>query len=59
MGRINGLHHLAISTSDIKAQITFFTDVLGCELVALYWMHNAKDTMHAFLRLNDLSSIAF
>ncbi|MEY4372888.1 MAG: hypothetical protein RL219_1657, partial [Actinomycetota bacterium] len=24
----NGVHHLALSTTDIKAQIEFFTDVL-------------------------------
>ena len=35
----NGVHHLAISTKDIKKQIEFFTDVLGGELKALYWMH--------------------
>jgi catechol 2,3-dioxygenase-like lactoylglutathione lyase family enzyme len=33
--RPNGVHHLAVSTADIKPQIEFFTDVLGCELVAL------------------------
>ena len=32
----NGLHHLAIATADIKAQIEFFSDVLGMELVALW-----------------------
>jgi hypothetical protein len=37
--RPNGVHHLAISTADIKTQIEFFSEVLGCELVALYWMH--------------------
>ncbi len=40
--RVQGLHHLAISTADIKSQIDFFTDKLGMELVALYWMHGAK-----------------
>ena len=28
----NGVHHLAISTADIKGQLAFFTDVLGGEL---------------------------
>lgn len=59
MNRIEGLHHLAISTGDIKAQIEFCTDVLGMELVALYWMHGVPNTWHGFLRLNDESSIAF
>ena len=57
--RVQGLHHLAISTADIKTQIDFFTDKLGMELVALYWMHGAKETWHGFLRMNDESSVAF
>jgi catechol 2,3-dioxygenase-like lactoylglutathione lyase family enzyme len=59
MGKVNGVHHLAVCTGDLKAQLEFFTDVLGCELRALYWMHGADQTMHAFLRWNDRSSIAF
>ncbi len=59
MGAVNGVHHLAIATRDMKGQIEFFTQVVGMELVALYWMHGVPDTMHAFLRLNDRCSIAF
>jgi len=59
MNRIEGLHHLAICTGNMKAQIEFCTDVLGMELVALYWMHGVPDTWHGFLRLNDESCIAF
>jgi catechol 2,3-dioxygenase-like lactoylglutathione lyase family enzyme len=55
----NGVHHLAISTCDVKAQIEFFTDVLGGELKALYWMHGVADTFHAFIELNPSCSIAF
>jgi catechol 2,3-dioxygenase-like lactoylglutathione lyase family enzyme len=58
-GLPNGLHHLAVATRDVKAQIEFFTDVIGLELVALYWMHGVADTVHAFLRLSDTASIAF
>lgn len=57
--RINGVHHLAISTADIKAQIEFFSDVLGAELVALFWMHGVPGGWHGFCRLNDFCSIAF
>ena len=32
MTKPNGLHHLAITTADIKTQIAFFSDVLGTEL---------------------------
>src|SRR5207245_2642172 len=59
MGLPNGVHHLAIATRDIKAQIEFFTQVVGMELVALYWMHGVPNTVHAFLRMGDSSSIAF
>lgn len=59
MNKVEGLHHLAICTADMKAQIEFFTDKLGMELVALYWMHGVAKTWHGFLRLNDESAIAF
>lgn len=55
----NGIHHLAISTTDIKAQIEYFNDVLGCELVALYWMHGVEGAWHGFMRLHDQSYLAF
>jgi catechol 2,3-dioxygenase-like lactoylglutathione lyase family enzyme len=59
MPKPNDLHHLAIATGDIKTQIAFFSDVLGMELVALYWMHGAENTIHAFLKLHDTASVAF
>ena len=59
MGLANGVHHLAICTADIKRQIEFFTDVLGAELKALYWMHGVEGAWHGFLRLNDASYVAF
>ncbi len=59
MARPDGVHHLALTTGDIKTQIAFFTDVLGTELVALYWMHGVKGAWHGFVRLNDHCSIAF
>ena len=57
--KISGFHHLAICTGDIKGQIDFFTDKLGMELQSMYWMHGVPDTWHAFLRLNDESSLTF
>jgi len=59
MTKPNGIHHLAVSTGNMKAQIEFFTDVLGMELVALYWMHGVEDAWHGFLKLNDDCSLAF
>lgn len=57
--RVNGIHHLAVSTADIKSQIEFFSDVLGAELVALFWMHGVPGGWHGFCRLNDRCSVAF
>jgi catechol 2,3-dioxygenase-like lactoylglutathione lyase family enzyme len=59
MPKPNDLHHLAIATGDIKTQIEFFSDVLGMELVALYWMHGADRCFHGFLKLHDKASVAF
>lgn len=58
MGLPNGVHHLAICTKDIKTQIEFYTQVVGMELVALYWMHGVKNTFHGFVKMGN-SSIAF
>lgn len=55
----NGINHLAIATRDMKRQIEFFTDVLGGELKALYWMHGVANTFHAFVELSASCYIAF
>jgi len=55
----NGINHLAIATRNIKGQIEFFTDVLGGELKALYWMHGVANTFHAFVELGPTCCIAF
>ncbi|MCZ6893626.1 MAG: VOC family protein [Gammaproteobacteria bacterium] len=59
MSTLNGVHHLAIMTSDVKKQIEFFSDVLGMKLKALYWMHNVDGYFHAFMELNPSCSVAF
>ena len=59
MDNPNGVHHLAISTTKMRDQLEFFTDVLGAELKALYWMHGIEGTFHGFVKLNDFCSIAF
>jgi catechol 2,3-dioxygenase-like lactoylglutathione lyase family enzyme len=56
---LDGVHHLAISTKDMRGQLEFFTDVLGGELKALYWMHGVADTVHGFVKLNDACYVAF
>ena len=59
MAQLNGIHHLALMTADVKSQIEFFSDVLGMKLKALYWMHNVDGYFHAFMELNAHCSIAF
>ena len=51
----NGIHHLAFMAGDIKKHIAFFSDVMGCPLVALFDMHGVPGGLHAFLRLEDHS----
>lgn len=53
MVKPTGIHHIAIMTGDMKAQLEFLTDVLGCELVAIFDMHGVPDGLHAFLKLAD------
>jgi len=55
MTKPNGLHHIAISTADMKSQIEFFSSVLGMELVGLFWMHGIKDAWHGFMKMGDYS----
>lgn len=57
--RANGVHHIAISTANIKEQIEFFSQVLGAELVGLFWMHGVPGGLHAFCRLDDFCSVSF
>ena len=59
MSHPTGVHHLAISTADIRAQVAFFSEVLAMELVALYPMHGVKGAVHAFMKANDHCYIAF
>lgn len=51
----NGIHHLAFMAGDIKKHIDFFSQVMGCPLVALFDMHGVPGGLHAFLRMNDHS----
>ena len=50
-----GIHHLAFMSGDIKKHIAFFSEVMGCPLVALFDMHGVPGGLHAFLRMNDHS----
>ena len=48
----NAVHHIAISTADMKSQIAFFSDVLGMSLQGLFWMHGVPNAWHAFLAVS-------
>lgn len=54
-----GVNHLALSTTDMKRQLTFWCDALGLPLKALYWMHGVEGAVHGFVELSPDSYIAF
>ncbi len=54
-----GVNHLALSTTDMKCQLTFWCDVLGLPLKALYWMHGVDGAFHGFVELAGDTYIAF
>jgi catechol 2,3-dioxygenase-like lactoylglutathione lyase family enzyme len=53
MIKAQGIHHIAIMTGAMKEQIAFFSDVLGCRLVAIFDMHGVPGGFHAFMHLAD------
>ena len=57
--KATGVHHLAIATGDLRAQLDFFSQTLGMELVALYPMHGVEGVIHAFVKASDTCYIAF
>lgn len=54
-----GVNHLALSTTDMKRQLTFWCDALGLPLKALYWMHGVEGAYHGFVELAPDSYVAF
>jgi catechol 2,3-dioxygenase-like lactoylglutathione lyase family enzyme len=54
-----GVNHLALSTRDMKSQLQFWCDVLGCPLRALYYMHGVEGAYHGFVELASDSYVAF
>lgn len=54
-----GVNHLAIATRDMKAQLSFWTDVMGCPMVSLYHMHGVDGAYHGFVELSPYSYVAF
>ncbi|MEM7093301.1 MAG: VOC family protein [Actinomycetota bacterium] len=54
-----GVNHLALSTTDMKRQLSFWCDALGLPLKALYWMHGVEGAYHGFVELSPDSYVAF
>lgn len=54
-----GVNHLALSTTDMKRQLSFWCDVMGLPLKALYWMHGVEGCYHGFVELSPESYVAF
>lgn len=52
-----GVHHLAFMAGDIKKHIAFFSEVMGCPLVALFDMHGVPGGLHAFLKMSEGSGL--
>ena len=59
INQANGVHHIAFSTADMKAQLEFFSDVLGLPLVAIFPMHGVPGAIHAFLEASPRCLISF
>ena len=55
----NGVHHIALSTADMKGQVEFFSDVLGMPLVAIFPMHGVPGGTHCFLEASAHCLVSF
>lgn len=56
---MNGLHHAAFITKDMKAQIEFFTQVVGMKLVGIFPMHGAEGAVHCFIEAGENDFLSF
>jgi catechol 2,3-dioxygenase-like lactoylglutathione lyase family enzyme len=54
-----GVNHLALATRDMKQQLQFWCDVLGCPLKALFYMHQVEGAFHGFVELAPDSYVSF
>lgn len=49
----NGVNHVVISTLDLKAQLEFWTDVMGGQLKGLHEMHGVKGVLLAWVEFSS------
>lgn len=54
-----GVHHLALITNNMKAQIEFFTQVVGMKLVGLFPMHGVEGASHCFIEAGEDCFLSF
>ncbi len=56
---MNGLHHAAFITKDMKAQIDFFTQIVGMQLVGIFPMHGCEGAVHCFIETGENDFLSF
>src|SRR3989442_1746067 len=54
-----GVNHIALSVSDMKRTLEFYTDVLGLRLLGLFPMHGVPGASHAFLDMGGGRMLSF
>jgi catechol 2,3-dioxygenase-like lactoylglutathione lyase family enzyme len=54
-----GVNHLALSVSDMKRTLAFYTGALGMRLIGLFPMHGVPGALHAFLDMGDGQMLSF
>ena len=55
----SGVHHAAFISNNMKAQIEFYTQVLGMKLVGLFPMHGVEGASHCFIEAGKDSYVSF
>lgn len=57
--QFSGVHHIAFITNNMKAQMEFFTQVVGMKLVGLFPMHGVEGASHCFIEAGEDSYLSF
>lgn len=59
MPQTRGVNHLALSVSDMKRTLVFYTRVLGMRLLGLFPMHGVPGAVHAFCDMGGGRFLSF
>ena len=54
-----GVNHIALSVSDMRRTLEFYTGVLGLRLIGLFPMHGVPGASHAFLDMGGGRMLSF